>query len=171
MGINHWFSLIRPAIRVLFLGGGSFGGGTLDCHEILQSASNSFKHTPPKPNLCQHSCPLRRQNPKSYAGVATKISKHIHILKTSKSYHVKSFQFPTILGFHVHILDLIPIRDASHHQDYYIGSRESRTKPSFAIASWGPGGRSNTYPYEPRKKPSYFLLHWMVNRDPYNGLL
>ena len=21
------------------------------------------------------------------------------------------------------------------------------------------------------KKPSYFLLYWMVNRDPYNGLL
>ena len=25
--------------------------------------------------------------------------------------------------------------------------------------------------YEPRKKPSYFPLYWMVNRDPYNGLL
>ena len=25
--------------------------------------------------------------------------------------------------------------------------------------------------FEPRKKPSYFLLYWMVNRDPYNGLL
>ena len=25
--------------------------------------------------------------------------------------------------------------------------------------------------HEPRKKPSYFLLYWMVNRDPYNGLL
>ena len=24
---------------------------------------------------------------------------------------------------------------------------------------------------EPRKKPSYFLLYWMVNRDPYSGLL
>ena len=24
---------------------------------------------------------------------------------------------------------------------------------------------------EPRKKPSYFLLYWMVNRDPYNGSL
>ena len=24
---------------------------------------------------------------------------------------------------------------------------------------------------EPRKKPSYFPLYWMVNRDPYNGLL
>ncbi len=26
-------------------------------------------------------------------------------------------------------------------------------------------------PNEPRKKPSYFPLYWMVNRDPYNGLL
>ena len=25
--------------------------------------------------------------------------------------------------------------------------------------------------YESRKKPSYFPLYWMVNRDPYNGLL
>ena len=24
---------------------------------------------------------------------------------------------------------------------------------------------------EQRKKPSYFPLYWMVNRDPYNGLL
>ena len=24
---------------------------------------------------------------------------------------------------------------------------------------------------EPRKKPSYFPLYWMVNRDPYNGFL
>ena len=24
---------------------------------------------------------------------------------------------------------------------------------------------------EPRKKPSYFPLYWMVNRDPYDGLL
>ena len=23
---------------------------------------------------------------------------------------------------------------------------------------------------EPRKRPSYFPLFWMVNRDPYNGL-
>ena len=27
------------------------------------------------------------------------------------------------------------------------------------------------FPYEPRKKPSYFPLYWLVNRDPYNGLL
>ena len=26
-------------------------------------------------------------------------------------------------------------------------------------------------PTEPRKKPSYFPLYWMVNRDRYNGLL
>ncbi len=26
-------------------------------------------------------------------------------------------------------------------------------------------------PNEPRKKPSYFPLYWLVNRDPYNGLL
>ena len=24
---------------------------------------------------------------------------------------------------------------------------------------------------EPRKKPSYFPLYWLVNRDPYNGLI
>ena len=24
---------------------------------------------------------------------------------------------------------------------------------------------------EPRKKPSYFPLYWLLNRDPYNGLL
>ena len=24
---------------------------------------------------------------------------------------------------------------------------------------------------EPRKKPSYFPLYWLVNRDPYNGVL
>ena len=24
---------------------------------------------------------------------------------------------------------------------------------------------------EQRKKPSYFPLYWLVNRDPYNGLL
>ena len=24
---------------------------------------------------------------------------------------------------------------------------------------------------EPRKKPSYFPLYWLVNRDPYSGLL
>ena len=26
-------------------------------------------------------------------------------------------------------------------------------------------------PPEPRKKPSYFPLYWLVNRDPYNGVL
>ena len=26
------------------------------------------------------------------------------------------------------------------------------------------------YIHEPRKKPSYFPLYWLVNRDPYNGL-
>ena len=25
--------------------------------------------------------------------------------------------------------------------------------------------------HEPRKKPSYFPLYWLVNRDPYHGLL
>ena len=25
--------------------------------------------------------------------------------------------------------------------------------------------------FEPRKNPSYFPLYWLVNRDPYNGLL
>ena len=34
--------------------------------------------------------------------------------------------------------------------------------------------KSQTTPIEtnePRKKPSYFPFYWMVNRDPYNGLL
>ncbi len=25
-------------------------------------------------------------------------------------------------------------------------------------------------PNEPRKKPSYFPLYWLLNRDPYNSL-
>ena len=25
--------------------------------------------------------------------------------------------------------------------------------------------------HEPRRKPSYFPLYWLFNRDPYNGLL
>ena len=31
--INHWFPLIRPKIRALFLGGVALGGGTLGSHE------------------------------------------------------------------------------------------------------------------------------------------
>ena len=27
------------------------------------------------------------------------------------------------------------------------------------------------YPVEPRKKPSYFPLYWLFDRDPYHGLL
>ena len=30
---THWFPLIRPAIRALFLGVGGLGGGTLDSHD------------------------------------------------------------------------------------------------------------------------------------------
>ena len=40
--------------------------------------------------------------------------------------------------------------------------------------SWYEGlsnGLDNQKTIEPRKKPSYFPLYWMVNRDPYNGLL
>ena len=29
----------------------------------------------------------------------------------------------------------------------------------------------STTTIEPRKKPSYFPLYWLVNRDPYNDLL
>ena len=32
-------------------------------------------------------------------------------------------------------------------------------------------GVMGPFPIEPRKKPSYFPLYWLVNRDPYNGLL
>ena len=28
-----------------------------------------------------------------------------------------------------------------------------------------------SHPCEPRKKPSYFPLYWLFNRDPCNGLL
>ena len=30
---THWFPLIRPAIRALFLGGGGIGGVPLDSHD------------------------------------------------------------------------------------------------------------------------------------------
>ena len=32
-------------------------------------------------------------------------------------------------------------------------------------------GKTAGEPLEPRKKPSYFPLYWLVNRDPYYGLL
>ena len=36
--INQWFPLIRPAIKPLFLGGGTLGGGRLTSHDsILQN--------------------------------------------------------------------------------------------------------------------------------------
>ena len=35
-------------------------------------------------------------------------------------------------------------------------------------ASWGPGVTTQV---SQQKKPSYFPLYWLVNRDPYNGLL
>ncbi len=31
--------------------------------------------------------------------------------------------------------------------------------------------RNMEYSVEPREKPSYFPLYWLVNRDPNNGLL
>ena len=31
--------------------------------------------------------------------------------------------------------------------------------------------RNPFFSYGPRKKPSYFPLYWLFNRDPYNGLL
>ena len=36
-------------------------------------------------------------------------------------------------------LDLPPTQDCTHHQDYYIFSRESRPKPSFATGILGGG--------------------------------
>ena len=48
-----------------------------------------------------------------------------------------------------------PHPNSSHHHDFNLFSRGSRTKPSIG----------------PRKKPSYFPLYWLVNKDPYNGLL
>ena len=42
---THWFPLRRPAIRALFLGGGSFGGGgvTLDFHDFFKKNIQFFK--------------------------------------------------------------------------------------------------------------------------------
>ena len=40
---------------------------------------------------------------------------------------------------------------------------------SIEIFQWKYGRIYKTF--EPRKKPSYFPLYWLVNRDPYNGLL
>ena len=42
-----------------------------------------------------------------------------------------------ILDGCIYRLDLPPTQDASHHQDYYICSRESRTKPSFVTGILG----------------------------------
>ena len=39
---TQWFPLIRPAIRALFLGGGSFGGGTLDSHDLLLGGETTY---------------------------------------------------------------------------------------------------------------------------------
>ena len=41
------------------------------------------------------------------------------------------------------ILDVAPSQDASDQQDYYMFSRESRTKPSFATGILGGGHTSN----------------------------
>ena len=38
-----------------------------------------------------------------------------------------------------HCLGLPPTQDASHHQDYYIFSRESQPKPSFVTGILGGG--------------------------------
>ena len=48
---------------------------------------------------------------------------------------------------------LPPTQDASHHQDYYIFSRESRTKPSFAtVTGWG---------VDPRHRFSCFFFDFL----------
>ena len=42
---------------------------------------------------------------------------------------------------------------------------------TFKIKVWLYEAKEKCSPtFEPRKKPSYFPLYWMVNRDPYNGL-
>ena len=43
-------------------------------------------------------------------------------------------------------LDMAPSQDSSHHKDYYIFSRISRTKPSFAAGILG-GGHTQTILY------------------------
>ena len=46
--IDHWFPLIRPAIKPLFLMGGTLGGGRLTSHDIHETlvvidSSNNFE--------------------------------------------------------------------------------------------------------------------------------
>ena len=47
---------------------------------------------------------------------------------------------------------------------------EKPTKEPTSDVSWVGSYPPSHHQGEPRKKPSYFPLHWMVNRDPYNGL-
>ena len=51
---------------------------------------------------------------------------------------------PTNQCIDIHMFDLPPTQDASHHQDCYISSRGSQPKPSFATGILR-GGSSNTY--------------------------
>ena len=45
---NHWFPLIRPAIKPLFLRGGVVGGGGLTSH----NSSTHITHSCYSPSIC-----------------------------------------------------------------------------------------------------------------------
>ncbi len=55
--------------------------------------------------------------------------------------------------------DLIPTHPIHHH----VFRGENRNQR--------PTEMNKSQLIEPRKKPSQFLLYWLVNRDPCNGLL
>ena len=54
------------------------------------------------------------------------------------------------------------------HDSVIVDLRECNTHIFSGALNKGFHKRSS---FEPRKKPSYFPLYWMVIRDPYNGLL
>ena len=59
-------------------------------------------------------------------------------LRSSESWGIFSGGPGGIPGVIIYYLGLPPTQDASHHQDYYIFSRESQPKPSFAtVTGWG----------------------------------
>ena len=51
------------------------------------------------------------------------------------------------------------------------GSLVSNQQRTFTRQHLVEDGGDLVLSFEPRKKPSYFPLYWMVNRDPCNGLL
>ena len=62
--------------------------------------------------------------------------------------------------------------ETSHDEQHIGKNNQTRwsTWPSMAIFVTADAGDA-AQESEPRKKPSYRPLYWLVNRDPYNGLL